>query len=201
MNEILSEMNGKAKAFVWGIITMILLALAVLVIAFSAIIAKDSLRAAGAVCVTIFIAWFIFTASMLFASDGWKITLLKVAAISIPAGFCRYWAPKAPAVIAIILGVAMMIAMIYIAIWWSADGSDIKEFLVFLVIDSMLAWISLSGVARVYSLTEVKWITGLIMAAPQIFCVMSLGYFLFDMIGFRSDVKSGDFDPYDYLDD
>ena len=195
-------MEGKLKVIGWSVITMIFVSFTVILLAaFAALFSKDSMKAAEAVCITLLIAWFIFTASNLFASDSWGMILLKTTAISIPAGLCLYWSSKAPAVIAILLGMAMLIAMIYIAIWWSADGSDVREFLVFVVIDLMLTWISLSGIARVYSLTEIRVITGLLMAIPKIFFVMSIGYFLYDMIGFRSDIKSEDFDPYDYLDD
>lgn len=203
-NSIKEEKGGipmkHLKNVLWSVGAIFFLCIAGSLMALSVMFAKKPMSVAAAVGVMMLLAYFILTASVLFEEKAAKM-VMNVFVITIPTGFCFYWATGVFPAWGVILGALACAAMIYVVIWWSQEGSAIKEFLIFVVIDAILASTAASGIARIYDLTEIRWVIGILKAIPWILYVMSVGYFLFDIIQFKQDLGSEDFDPYDYLDE
>lgn len=190
----------KVKVTLWSMGAVLLLIVAGVLMTFSVMISKRTMTAAAAVAIMMLVAYFVMTASALFDETPGKV-VMNVFIITIPVGSCFYWATGVFPVWGVILGALTCVVMIYMMIWWTEEGSSIKEFLLFVVIDCLLASIAESGIARIIDLAESRWLIGLMTAIPWIILVMSTGYFLFDIIKFKEDLGSEDFDPTDYLEE
>ncbi len=190
----------KIQVALWSAGAVLLLVITGVLMMFAVMVSQRTMTAAAAVAMMILVAYFVMTASALFEQNPGKV-VMNVFVTTIPIGFCFYWAAGAFPAWGVILGALCCAVMIYMIVWWSQEGSAIKEFLLFVVIDCLLAFIGESGIARITDLAESRWVIGLLTAIPWIILVMSIGYFLFDIIKFKEELKSEDFDPSDYLEE
>lgn len=190
----------KIQVALWSAGAVLLLVITGVLMVFAVMVSQRTMTAAAAVAMMILVAYFVMTASALFDETPGKV-VMNVFVTTIPVGFCFYWATGVFPVWGVILGALTCVVMIYMMVWWAQEGSSIKEFLLFVVIDFLLASIAASGIARIHDLTEARWLIGLLTAIPWILLVMSIGYFLFDIIKFKEDLKPENFDPTDYLEE
>ena len=124
--------------------------------------------------------------------------VVQALALGLGAGAIHGSAPRVPAWLAMIYLAMILFFMALMAVWWSYNGSAIKEMIVFILTDSLLMWTGMAAADRVLDLTSSWWVTGLVRALPKVALVLSIGFFIYDMISFREDLRNGKIDPDDY---
>lgn len=125
----------------------------------------------------------------------------KVVVMPAFATLVYYYAPKTSSVLAMTMLAGLIITMLYMVLWWAWEGSSVKEFVLFFLTDLLLCLIATETAVRVIDLTSIRVVVGLVRAIPTVVFIISIGYFIADMVWFHKGLKSDDFDPYEYLDE
>lgn len=127
--------------------------------------------------------WLVFTLLRKFDVKR-REALKKAALFGVITGLFRYFAPILPAVISVVLVVAVFLMMYWLAVIWHEEGSDFNELVYAIAIDILLVLVGSSLAARILDVTSIKWICGLVKVLPGAGFLLSVGYFIFDMVAF-----------------
>lgn len=146
-----------------------------------------------------FTVFFIILGLSLRFEDNIPMAVIKMLVLASVTGLCCYYETAVKPMYAMLMLVAMIIAMIYMIIWWMYDASDIKELIFFILLDIIFAFVAQGAAARVLDLTDNGIVIGIVRVLPAAVFVVSVGCFIADMIWFRKDLRSADFDPSDYV--
>ena len=131
--------------------------------------------------------------------EKFRFRMTESFACGIFCGLLVAIAPKIPPVIALVFMVADLMLMVMIILWWNVNGSTVKELILVSIIDFFLMLAGSSAAARIMDLTSIKWVVGLIRALPLVLFVLSVGFFIMNMIYFKEWLESEEFDPDYYL--
>lgn len=107
--------------------------------------------------------------------------------------------PKVPGWVAMVFLLVELMMMVYIVLWWKMNGSTISELINVTLIDLLLMLTGLSSAARILSITDNRYVVGIVRALPIVAFIISLGIFIVDMVIWNEMKESEDFDPDDYL--
>ena len=129
-----------------------------------------------------------------------KFRTVQALALGLGAGAIHGSAPAVPAWLAMIYLAIVLFFMVLMAIWWSYNGSSVKEMIVFILTDILLMWTGMAAADRILDLASSKWVIGLITALPKVALILSVGFFIYDRISFKEDLKNGKIDLEDYAD-
>lgn len=117
----------------------------------------------------------------------------KAAIGGIVVAIASYLAPKVPAGIAMLLLILMLATMGYMVYYWMENGSTVKELTLISGIDTMFHLVALSCAARIWDLTSWKWLSHFVTWLPTATLVISIGFFIANMIWFHESLERGDF--------
>lgn len=123
--------------------------------------------------------------------ESLKCALLRTGIIVALITLIGTIAPKVPVWLAMMLFIVVLAMAGYLIYWWLQNGSTIKEFFAFVL---MLFWVLLIARAcgiRIYDVTSIGWLIGIIMSIPTIVFLMSIGCMVADMIWFHENLKTG----------
>ena len=124
---------------------------------------------------------------------------IKAATLAIVGGVVTALSSRVTPVLAMVFLFAMVAESIYLAAWWSEEGSTIKELIIFVFIEGFWMASAESAAVRISDMTDIGWAIGTVRAVPLIAFLLSFGFFIFNMICWREEINSEDFDPDDYL--
>lgn len=127
------------------------------------------------------------------------IRRIRAAAMAVMSGVTTAFSSRVPAWLAMIFFFAMVVGVIYFVAWWSMEGSTIRELIIFLFIDGIWAASAESAAARILDMTEIGWVIGIVLAVPWIALLLSTGFFIYNMICWREEINSDEFNPDNYL--
>lgn len=127
------------------------------------------------------------------------IRRVRAVALAVMIGIVTAFSPKVSTFLAMIFLLAMVVGVIYFVAWWSMEGSEIRELIIFGIIDGIWAASAESAAVRILDMTEIGWVIGIVRAVPLIMLLLSFGFFIFNMICWREEINSEDFEPDDYL--
>lgn len=82
-----------------------------------------------------------------------------------------------------------IILVIVLCVKWFIVGSTIKELVFFTLLDLLLMWNNLAAAARIYDIASTKLAIGVVMAIPKIAFVLSVGFFIANIIWFKDHLK------------
>ena len=100
-------------------------------------------------------------------------------------------ASKVPIWLAMLfLGVTLAIMVLGIW-WWKANGSTIKELIFFLLLLAVITPIGKSLAVRCFDWPIPRWTAGLIASLPDVACVISVGFYIANMIWFKISLEEG----------
>ena len=154
-----------------------------------------------AIVVAIVLFVLVFAICVAFEETTLIRVISKVVVIPAFATLVYYYAPKTSSVLAMTMLAGLIITMLYMVLWWAWEGSNAKEFVLFFLTDLLLCLIATETAVRVIDLTSIRVVVGLVRAIPTVVFIISIGYFIADMIWFKKNLKSEDFDASDYLTD
>lgn len=124
---------------------------------------------------------------------------IRAAAMAVMSGVTTAFSSRVPAWLAMIFFFAMLVGTIYLVAWWSMEGSEIRELIIFGIIDGIWACATESAAARILDMTGIRAAIGIVLAVPWIALLLSTGFFIYNMICWREEIASEEFDPDDYL--
>lgn len=150
------------------------------------------------IIVVIVVGCSVFSASRRFGEKR-KVTMAEIAAYSLLSGVVCAFSPKVPAWLAMCFLFAVLLAMFAIAVWWDANGSTIRELLIVAFIDLIFTLVGSSAAARILDLSSARVLVGIVRVLPGAAFVLSIGFFISDMIAYREWRESEDADPDEYL--
>ena len=90
--------------------------------------------------------------------------------------------------------------MLYLVFWWRENGSALIELLDVGLVDLLLALVGCSAAARIVDITSARVAVGIVRVLPLIAFIISVGYFITNMIIFKEWLDSEEFDPDEFLD-
>lgn len=99
-------------------------------------------------------------------------------------------APIAPAALGLLTIILPLGCYVYLFVWWSQEGSSIKELIFFLLISSMLYSTTMAGMARVLDLSSNWVVRGLMMSFPSIVSIMLCAFMVSNMIAFKQEMNA-----------
>ena len=143
----------------------------------------------GSLILGIVIACLMLSASKRFGEDE-KLAWSRAGVALVFMTLINTIAAKVPAWLGLIFYVAMLAVMGYMIYWWMEEGSTVKELITFAVIMLLMMLVTKACGARIYDITSIRWITGIINSIPTIVFLMSVGYMVADMIWFHENLKT-----------
>lgn len=135
----------------------------------------------------IVVACLMLSASKRFGEDK-KLAWSRAGIALVVVTLINTIASKGPAWLAIILYVIMLAVMGYMIYWWMQEGSNIKELITFAVMMLLFTLVTKGCGARIYDITSMGWLRGIINSIPTIVFLMSIGYMIADMIWFHAEL-------------
>lgn len=96
---------------------------------------------------------------------------------------------RAPSAIALIELLVTLVMMAYLVYWWYKEGSDIKELVLFIVLDLILMRLANAAAIRIIDVTDSKFLIGFVTWLPKMMLVVSIGYFVSNKIWWYCDLK------------
>ncbi|MBO7657394.1 hypothetical protein J6S55_02035 [Candidatus Saccharibacteria bacterium] len=90
------------------------------------------------------------------------------------------------AMLLLALGVIMVVVLI---VRWFIGGSTIKEAITFIVLDLLLMLTNLQAATRIYDLSSKSGVRGVVVSIPKIFFLLSIAFFILDMIQFKDHLR------------
>ena len=148
--------------------------------------------------VAIVIFFLVLAASRRFGEKK-RVGMAEAVCFGLLAGTVCAFSPKVPAWLAMFFLFSVLLMMFAIVMWWSNNGSTIRELLNIALIDLLLMLVGSSAAARILDLSSAKVVVGVIRVLPGVALLLSLGYFISDMLAFKEWLKSDDFDENEYL--
>ena len=128
-----------------------------------------------------------------------RFRLFESVAFGVVAGLFTALSPKVPGWVAMVFLLVELMIMVYIVLWWKMNGSTISELINVTLIDLLLMLTGLSSAARILSITDNRYVVGIVRALPIVAFIISLGIFIVDMVVWSEMKESEDFEPDDYL--
>ena len=119
--------------------------------------------------------------------------LKEKIAMSVIIAIVGYLAPKVPAEVAMLLLVVVLAAMGCMVYYWMENGSAAKELILISVIDTLFHLVALSCAARIWDLTSWRWLGHFVTWLPTATLVISIGFFIANMIWFHESLERGDY--------
>lgn len=120
-----------------------------------------------------------------------KTGAIKAVVCGFAVAIFYYYADKLSAPLALVMMAAMLALMVYLILWWKDEASNVKELIVFVLLDSLLSLVAKSLAMRSYDIFSARWLIGIFTALPTMMLLVSLGIFIADMIWFRERLKGG----------
>lgn len=148
--------------------------------------------------VAIVVFCLIWSASRKFG-ETLRFRLFESVAFGVATGLFTALSPKVPGWVAMVFLLVELMMMVYIVLWWKMNGSTISELINVTLIDLLLMLTGLSSAARILSITDNRYVVGIVRALPIVAFIISLGIFIVDMVVWSEMKESEDFDPDDYL--
>lgn len=96
---------------------------------------------------------------------------------------------RVPSAIALIELLVTLVMMAYLVYWWYKEGSDIKELVLFIVLDLILMRLANAAAIRIIDITDSKFLIGFVTWLPKMMLVISIGYFVGNKIWWYCDLK------------
>lgn len=146
-----------------------------------------------------FAVFFIALGLSMSFEDKIPLAVIRMVILSVVTGLSCYYETIVSPIFAMLLLTAMLIIMVFMVVWWMCDGSTIKELIFFILLDLLYLLVAQGAAVRIIDLTESQIIIGLVRVLPVVVFIISIGIFIADMIWFRKDLESEDFDPSDYI--
>ena len=130
-----------------------------------------------------------------------KPRMPKSFIFGLAAGFICAFAPKLPVALGLLLTIPALAMMVYMILYWSANGSTVSELLLTILVDVMLMWTGFSAASRIHDLTSIYWVVGIVRVLPVVVFFISAGFFIYNFLYFREWINSDEFDPDEYGED
>lgn len=146
-----------------------------------------------------FAVFFIALGLSLSFEDEVPLAVIRMAILSVVTGLCCYYETLVSPTFAMLLLAAMLIIMVFMVVWWLSAGSTIKELIFFSLLDLLYMLVAQGAAVRILDLTDNGIIIGVVRVLPVAVFIISVGCFIADMIWFRKELESDEFDPSDYL--
>ncbi|MBR3324398.1 hypothetical protein IKG24_02615 [Candidatus Saccharibacteria bacterium] len=83
-----------------------------------------------------------------------------------------------------------LLVVVVLAIRWLLSGSTVKELIFFVILDLLLMLGNMQAAARIYDLTSKAVLLGLVEVLPEIFFLVSVAFFIANMIWFRDHLEN-----------
>ena len=144
--------------------------------------------------VMVVVASLMYSASLRF-KENWKFGVAQALTCGIVCGLVTMLSPKVFPVIAMIFLIAILMLMVYVIFWWRINGSTVKELIIVSLADLMMMLTGQSAAARILDITSIRWIAGVIKVLPTVAFILSVGFFISNMIYWKGFLESDDFDP------
>jgi len=147
------------------------------------------------------IAIAIIVASNKFFEETVGTTFQRVLIVVPLAGLVAYFAPKLMPFWAVVASALIVLLMTYTVMWWDSDGSTVKEFLAFLVIQVFLVIIAEEAATKGCDGTEIGWVQAIFKALPAMWFIFCVGFMIWDILAFHEWLDNPEgFKPQQYLD-
>ena len=155
----------------------------------------------NAIAMAAAIAIAIIVASNKFFGETAGTTFKRLLIVVPLAGLVAYFAPKLMPFWAVVASALVILLMTYTVMWWDSDGSTVKEFLAFFVIQVFLVIIAEEAATKGCDGTEVGWVQGIFKALPAMWFIFCVGFMIWDIIAFHEWLENPKgFKPQQYLD-
>lgn len=158
-------------------------------------------------CLGLVFAYFVSTALMMFEEENVGINIdLWSRKIHIPTGktvvqavtigvivalISRLPSTRMPSLIAVPCYLAGIMLMLGFLVWWTKSGSAIKELLVFIVLDFLVMLAIRPASARLVG-NQNSLLGAILRSVPSMLFIMSIGYYIANMIWFKVSLRGGD---------
>lgn len=134
------------------------------------------------------VGFLIYKASELF-DEPKSLGIKKAGLGGLLVVFIATLAPKVPFFLGPVLTLIVFTMMGYVLYWWRQNGSNFKEMIIFVLIDLFLMLLANAAIVRTHGVIKIQWVNGLIESIPQVFFLMSIGYFVANMIWFHERLE------------
>lgn len=151
------------------------------------------------IIVAVVVACLMNSASKRFG-EKFRIRMTESLVFGIGTGLVVAAAPKVSAIFAMVLLAPIIAMMVYLLLWWDMNGSTVVELITVAAVDIFLMLAGSSAAARILDLASTKWVVGLIRAIPTTIFLLSIGFYIFNMMVFREWLNSEEYDPDEVLD-
>ena len=145
----------------------------------------------GSIVLGVTLAFLMTWVSQRFFEEPRELTAKRSAIAGVVLVVANYTTMKAPAALAVLFVPVMGLAMLYMYLWWNEEGSSVKELLIFLAMDLVIAVVLNNAAGRVQDLTTIKWLNGIARSLFAISLLISLGFMIADMIWFKDELTDG----------
>lgn len=99
--------------------------------------------------------------------------------------------PMLPAVVALLILLIVLAVMALLVLHWREYGNSAKQLVILSIVDGILCWEAGICAAKIWDLTQIKWIGVAITSIPIMLLVLSIGYFIVDAIKFQYVLRGG----------
>lgn len=131
--------------------------------------------------------------------EKFRLRITESFVFGIGTGLVVALAPKVPAFFAMVFLAPIIAMMVYLLLWWKLNGSTVVELITVSAVEVFLILAGSSAAARILDLASTRWVVGLVRAIPSTIGLLSIGFFVFNMMVFREWLNSEEFDPEEYL--
>ena len=166
-----------AGAFIGAIVVVLLLM----------VFFKIKLHTISGIIVALVVAAICTTISKFFEENFVKM-VVRAAVFGILYAVIYITVPKTPVWLAMIMLAVTLAMMGYLVHWWRQEGSAIKELVAFIALDLLITWgLGMPSAAAILDVSQ-GVLAMMLIAVPRMVCLLSIGYFVANLIWFRKDV-------------
>lgn len=101
----------------------------------------------------------------------------------------NFSAPKVPSIVGMILYFVIAACSAYLVIWWTEDGSTVKELIHFIVIGLLLSITGTACLVRIKDFCSISLLNEIVSTIPAVVFILSTGYMIADMIWFHDELQ------------
>lgn len=168
-------------AVVMGALVVALIAMLLFHVKFIVIIGVLVGFVVGAICLTI---------SNYFEEENSKEIMIRAGVAFLLYIIVYATIGKAPAWLAMIMLLIPLAMMGYLIYWWYQEGSTVKELIAFMLLDVLILWgLAMPAAASILDITQ-GWVAAIVMSLPKIVFIVSVGFFIANMIWFKEEMNS-----------
>jgi hypothetical protein len=107
------------------------------------------------------------------------------------AGIVAAASSKVPAWIAMVFLVVILVMVVQLNLYWKLEGSSWLELVIFILIQLVLMWVSMSAAVRVRDICSIRWVVALLESIPKVTFLASLAFMALDFVWFNYDNAEG----------